>query len=279
MADKNKIVVLYHKGCSDGFAGAWIMWRKFKDRAIYWPMEYQVPPPAVLKSARKVYMIDFGFPAETMKGLAIRYDITAIDHHESQKQAVKFAQESVFDLNHSGGVLAWKYMNPGKPTPALLKRIEDIDLWKFKIKDTRKTMAWLESHEQDFKLWDKFIKDFENPEKRLAFIKEGSAILRYQEQLVKELSDSAVEAVFEGRKALVVNSPVLASQIGNRLASKEGKVAIIWSNKNKKIFVSLRSVGQTDVAELAKRYGGGGHKHAAGFGIKATNNQFPWKTN
>ncbi|HOB90022.1 MAG TPA: DHHA1 domain-containing protein [Candidatus Colwellbacteria bacterium] len=274
-----KIVVLYHKGCSDGFGAAWVLWKKFKDRAIYWPMEYQVPPPAILKSASEVYMVDFGFLAEIMKTLASKYKITAIDHHQSQKQAIKFAKESVFDIKHSAAVLTWNHLNPKKPTPELLRRIEDVDLWKFKIKDTKEAVAWLESHEQDFKLWDKLIRDFQNPKKRSAFLKEGAAILRYQEQTVKELSDAAVPAVFEGKKAMVVNSPILASQIGNRLASKEGRVAIIWSNKNKKIFVSLRSIGQTDVSELAKRYGGGGHKHAAGFGFKSANNQFPWKTN
>jgi nanoRNase/pAp phosphatase (c-di-AMP/oligoRNAs hydrolase) len=276
---KNKIVVLYHKGCSDGFGGAWILWKKFKNQAIYWPMEYQVPPPAVLKSAKEIFMVDFSFPAEIMKKLSAEHKITVIDHHETQKEAVKFAEKSVFSLNHSGVILAWKYLNPKKTVPSLLKRIEDIDLWKFKIKDTQKTMANLESHEQEFKLWDKLIRDFENPKKQLAFIKEGAAILRYQEQVVKELSDSAISATFEGQKALVVNSPMLASQIGNRLASKGDRVAIIWSSKSKKVFVSLRSAGEMSVAELAKRHGGGGHKHAAGFALKANNKQFPWKTN
>lgn len=276
---KNKIVVLYHKGCSDGFGGAWVLWRKFKDRAIYWPMEHQVPPPTILKSAKEIFMVDFCFPEETMKSLAAKHKITVIDHHESQKNAVKFAEHSIFDLGHSGAILAWKYLNPKKPIPGLLKRIEDIDLWKFKIKDTQKTMATLESFDQDFKLWSKLIRDFEKPAKRSAFIKEGAAILRYQEEVVKELSDSAVAATFEGKKALVVNSPMLTSKIGHRLSSKGDRIAIIWSSKSKKIFVSLRSAGETDVAELAKRHGGGGHKHAAGFGFKTENNQFPWKIN
>lgn len=279
MKTKNKIIVLYHKGCSDGFGGAWILWKKFKDKAIYWPMEYQVPPPGILKSAKEIFMVDFCFSEAIMKNLSKEYKITVIDHHESQSEAVKFAEVFVFDLGHSGAVLAWKYFHPKTPVPKLLLRIEDIDLWRFKLSDTRKTIASLESHDKEFKLWSKLIRDFEDTKKRSAFIKEGAAILLYQNQIVKELADSAVPATFEEREAMVVNSPVLASEIGHRLAAKKGKIAIIWSSKNKKVFVSLRSIGETDVSEIAKRYGGGGHKHAAGFGLKANNDQFPWKTN
>lgn len=279
MKTENRIVVLYHKGCSDGFGGAWVLWQKFKNRAIYWPMEHQVPPPAILKSAKEIFMVDFCFPEAVMKNLSKKYKITVIDHHESQTEAVKSAKVSMFDLKHSGAVLAWKYFHSKTPVPKLLLRIEDIDLWKFKLSDAKKAIASLESYDKEFKLWSKLIRDFENPEKRSVFIKEGAAILRYQNQIVKELADSAVPATLEGKGAMVVNSPVLASEIGHRLAAEKGKIAIIWSSKNKKVFVSLRSIGEMNVSEIAKRYGGGGHKHAAGFGLKASNDQFPWKTN
>ena len=42
------------------------------------------------------------------------------------------------------------------------------------------------------------------------------------------------------------------------------------------ITVSLRSDGSVDVSKLAKKYGGGGHKAAAGFSFKV-GRKAPWK--
>ena len=42
--------------------------------------------------------------------------------------------------------------------------------------------------------------------------------------------------------------------------------ACYWDTPEGRVF-SLRSVGNFDVSEIAKKYGGGGHKNAAGFRI------------
>ena len=41
--------------------------------------------------------------------------------------------------------------------------------------------------------------------------------------------------------------------------------AFVKENKNDIVSVSLRAKGTTDVAEIAKSFGGGGHRNAAGF--------------
>ena len=43
-----------------------------------------------------------------------------------------------------------------------------------------------------------------------------------------------------------------------------------------KIHVSLRGDGKINLSELAKKYGGGGHKAAAGFAVEGNIN-FPWQ--
>ena len=70
-----------------------------------------------------------------------------------------------------------------------------------------------------------------------------------------------------GKSILVVNASHWMSEIGSRL-SPDCDFAVIWywdheSNETK---VSLRAFHETvDVSEIAKSFGGGGHKKAAGF--------------
>ena len=81
---------------------------------------------------------------------------------------------------------------------------------------------------------------------------------------------------FAGHRTLVANSPILPSQIGNALVKKMPPIGIVWSEKGGVKKISLRSNGRVDVSKIAKRFGGGGHKQAAGFYLKKTI-RFPWK--
>ena len=70
-------------------------------------------------------------------------------------------------------------------------------------------------------------------------------------------------------KVLVVNSSHWMSEIGARLAP-DCDFAVIWyyDHQDKINKVSLRAFHDTlDVSEIAKQFGGGGHKKAAGFQI------------
>jgi len=50
------------------------------------------------------------------------------------------------------------------------------------------------------------------------------------------------------------------------IESGEYQLGIFFQILNeKKVFISLRSQGDLDVSEIAKRHGGGGHKNAAAF--------------
>ena len=72
---------------------------------------------------------------------------------------------------------------------------------------------------------------------------------------------------FEGAAVPAVQSPVLTSQIGERL-SAEHPFCLIWHDRNGRRYYSMRSREDgTDVGSIAASFGGGGHTHAAGFSI------------
>ena len=257
------IVILYHKDL-DGFSGAWVAWRKFKNKADYLPVDYNGIIPNGFKN-KEIYLIDFCYPRKEMAELLKNNKkLIAIDHHISRKDDIKTSTDFLYDVNHSGATLAWKYFYPKNPVPKLLLYIEDIDLWRFKLPRSREILAYLDICDFDFKLWNKFFRDFEGGGNILNYIKEGKIILKYQGHLIKTLIKSGKEAVFEGKKAFAVNSQILESEIGEFIYKNKKVIGVIYSSRNGSIKVSLRS-DKEDVSKLAKKYGGGGHKAAAGF--------------
>ena len=129
----------------------------------------------------------------------------------------------------------------------------------------------------DFQLWDELAEKLENESSRKECIEKGALLLKYEFKLIESLVTNNIEAVeFEGYKTLAVNSPIWQSQIGHILSKKMPPIGIIWYQNEREVKVSLRSDGTVDVSELAKKYGGGGHKAASGFTIPFKS-KLPWK--
>lgn len=277
MSRNNKIVVLYHKGCEDGFGAAWAAWKKFGARAEYLGIERDKPFPKHLKD-KEVYMLDFTYPLElTKKLLKIVKLLTIIDHHISVEKSTKLAHEYLYNLNHSGAVLAWKYFHPKKPIPKLLKYIEDVDIWKMSLPYVYEIAASLGTYEFEFYLWNQIAKDFENTRNLNKYIEEGKAILKYKNVLIKKALKDAEEVKFFGKRALAVNFALaLNSEIGDAMRKKGFSLGIIWQQKGNKLIISLRSTNKVDSSKIAMKFGGGGHKKAAAF-VLPLNQKFPWK--
>jgi len=270
-------VILYHANCSDGFGGAWAAYKKFGNKAEYIPVRHQTPPPKGLKN-RIIYMIDFTFPMEiTKKLIADNKQVTSIDHHATSEEATRITKDYLFSNDNSGSVLAWKYFHGDKPVPQMLKYMEDMDLWKFKVPYTKEVFAYHNLYDFTFKIWDKLAKDLENTEKRKAIIQQGKLILAYEDKVIEKLVNENAELVeFAGYKVLAVNSPNFHSQIGNLLALKKSPFGIVWRAKAGLWLISLRGIGKVHLGEIAGKYGGGGHKNAAAFKMSQAE-KLPWK--
>lgn len=262
--EAKKILVLYHADCSDGFGAAYAAWKKFGDNADYLPILYKTEPPPVV--GKNVYLLDYGYPKDITARIAEQAEkFIMIDHHVTNEETVKMANEYIFDISHSASVLAWGYFHPDVPVPKLLLYVEDKDLWKFSLPFSKEVSRWFANLQPDFGVWDGAIKDFEDEKLRDAFIAEGSRILAQVNRVIDDLVSRAKEVVFEGYKTLIIETAVFHSEVGNALAKKLPPIGIVWVEKNGKYSVSLRSDGTVDVAKLAEKYGGGGHKSAAGF--------------
>lgn len=275
--NKNTIVI-YHGECPDGFSAAWVAWKKFGDRADYVPAHHQELPPEGLVG-KEIYILDFSFPKEIMARIVKENKrVTVIDHHKSAEEAVKMAHEYLYEMNHSGASLAWRFFYPDLTMPWLIRYVEDMDMWKLELPDIFAMTLVLNSINKDFKTWNKLAKDLDDELVREQYINQGNIMLKYENKLVDEIMDSNKEIVrFDGHEVYAINAPhAFASQIGNALCREKPPMAIVWQRSGGRTEVSLRSEGDVDVSRIAKKYGGGGHKNAAGFKFNAQWD-FPWQ--
>lgn len=264
---EKKIVVFYHKNCLDGFTAAWTAKKYFGNRADYIPLVHQTPPPNNL-AGKEVYMVDFCYNEDVMRQIKKRAArLVVIDHHISQKEAVKISDERLYDLKHSGATLAWKYFFPGKAVPKISFFVEDRDIWKNKLKDAVPVLAVLSTIDFDFRAWDTFAKKLESAKSRAEIIKEGKAIVKSDRSTIESIITAAEPVKLAGRSALAVNCPVLVSDIGHELAKAAGGLGIVWYVKSGRVKISLRTTLKVDAQKIAKKFGGGGHVGAASFSV------------
>jgi len=285
-----KPLCIYHGNCADGFSAAWAVWKKHGNNFDYYPGVYQQEPPEV--SGREVYLVDFSYKRPVLEEMARAAKcITVLDHHKSAQedlasyidnakmrmtldelQGICGLEASLpirarFDMDKSGAVLAWEYFHPGTHVPKLLLHVQDRDLWRFELPMTREIQASVFSYEYTFENWDMLANSFDSfGHSNLA--KEGAAIERKHFKDIKEFSKNAYREVIGGYDVPVVNCPYQwSSDMAGMLSENEPFAACWWKTPGGKTY-SLRSrEGGIDVSEIAKKYGGGGHKHAAGFSV------------
>ena len=273
---KKDIVVFYHSNCTDGFTGAWAAWKKFGDTADYVAWGHQTPLPPL--KGKELYFIDICPREDEVKRLlAANRRVTAIDHHITAETAVKMTDRYSYALEHSGAMLAWLYFHPGKKAPKLLRYVEDHDLFLKKMPHTDAVHAYLDLFNFEFRRWSRFAREFEKKSFEKKHVAIGKLILEHEQKLVERIvSTTAVPVEFFGIRTLAVNSPTLGSEIAFALYSKKPPMGIVWYERDGQIKVSLRSNGTVNVAKFAEKFGGGGHKAAAGFAVPV-NKGVPWK--
>jgi len=256
------MLIIYHGKCIDGFTAAWAAWRQFGDRAEYVPALHGEAPPDV--TDRKVYIVDFSYPRPVLEEMWGKASFLAVfDHHKTAQADLAGLTYCAFDMNRSGAGLTWDHIVSSARCP-LVNYVEDRDLWRFALPFSKEVNALIGSERQDFRAWDaldeRLRNDFDG------CVRTGAALLRQVERYVEEMAQQARMVDFAGHTVPIVNAPYInTSELVGKLA-ETAPFAVGWYQRGDgKYAYSLRSRGDFDVSELAKTFGGGGHRNAAGF--------------
>jgi len=276
-------IVIYHSPCPDGFASAYVANKRFPTAELF-PTNYGHALPVEKVKGKAVLMVDFSYPLDVLlTAAALCRGVVILDHHDTAEKALAVvprindvpAHEAVvepgqlaawFDMERAGVGLTWAFCFPHEPMPAILEAIEDRDLWRFALPHTEEIAAVVRSYPLDLAVWQRELMD--KPVETLAL--DGKAILRFINHLVNDMASHSHYRNWPADWAgvPVVNCPPqLSSEVGHRLALFPSASFVATFHEADGIRKwSLRSEDKrTDVGALCKRYGGGGHRNAAGF--------------
>jgi oligoribonuclease NrnB/cAMP/cGMP phosphodiesterase (DHH superfamily) len=272
-----KQVCFYHAGCPDGFGAVWSVWRAWGDAGVYIGRSHNEPLPLEMLEGCRVVFVDIAVDNRQLAELCdvadqiliLDHHISALNRYQSEPSLVNRIEaeghEVYFDLDHSGAVLAWNYFHPDEPTPDLLAYVEDQDLWNWKLGDSEEVNAAIASYPRTFEAWSELA---EAGHDRLSA--EGKPIVRANQMEVERSLKNASTIRIADDRVEAVNASVNRSATGHELA-KRAAFGLAWGCvyrlKGEQIHATLYSIGDLDVAEVAARLGGGGHRNAAGFTV------------
>lgn len=235
----------------------------YKDRA----------PIGTVKAGELVVIVDFSLTPATMAELLTRTEnVIWIDHHATAAgyhygRALRGVRDFK-DKGWSGCELAWAHFFGGEIPEALLL-VGDYDSWRMERKPRclqfHEGMK-LRRHGPTDPIWDRlFCTEHIGREVEVRDIcRDGAAAMSYQDQYCEEFRGTfGFATMIDGIRAYACNLYRFGSPaFGERM--REFPVCIAFAFDGRRWTVSLYSES-VDVGAICKKFGGGGHKGAAGF--------------
>ncbi|KXS15959.1 hypothetical protein M427DRAFT_56260 [Gonapodya prolifera JEL478] len=271
---------------------AWCAFRKLggEEKGItYYGGKHGVEPEYDEFKGKNVLLVDFTYPRPiTDRIRSLASSLLVLDHHKTAAADFVDAPYAVFNMDMSGATMSWQYFFPQEECPMLLQYIEDGDLWKWKLERSKEFYAFWQSVPLTFDTYTRFS----DPTNLSSALTAGSAIMTYSQFQIGQLAERCFKRRLCGVTAGCINSRAWISELGNKVVERDGiDVALVFyydggdddtkeakeagkeekgeQEKKKKEGIwkcSLRSLdSKADASAIAKKFGGGGHRNAAGF--------------
>lgn len=275
--------IVYHKHCLDGITAAAAAYKYNKEYNMNYefiPMDAGKTPEELLSKDNKNILFLDVCPTldEYHKMLSNSCYVLIIDHHKTAVENFKNHKDKhIFDMNHSGAYLSWDFFyNLINDKFVLL--IEDRDLWINKYPETKflfNGLCDLLNHIDDSN--SKIPMMLEYMSNYSSIIEKGSLIEEENNLYVESIWKNGYTSQYKDYKCYVMETKNFncISDIGSR-AYQDPQIdfSIVFYPKDHKdpnnntYCISLRSNKDgknIDVSQIAKEFGGGGHRNAAGF--------------
>jgi oligoribonuclease NrnB/cAMP/cGMP phosphodiesterase (DHH superfamily) len=276
--------IIYHKGCMDGFASACVALKHIGTQTTFtktWSMHYSDPTPNIDPSAN-VFVVDFSLPLDKLVELASKVrSLVWIDHHESTKDYKETLDKlhnvkAYHDLSECGATLTWKVLSKA-PVPQILNYVRDRDLWLWELPKSREYSQGLHSifGKSMFRITkeecDRFFSiSFEE------VLAEGVPIYRYTSQINETLAVRArffqTPLYYEDRTvtAAIANVSMHPSEVCEAMQKLKtpSDIQMAFFSNGKVWIISVRTADDSiDLSRFCAKFGGGGHRKAAGFSM------------
>lgn len=279
----NEGTIIYHSNDLDGISSGALLKFYYPDAK---PIGYDHGQPINFDINENVIFADIGFKIDKMYELSKKHNITWIDHHISKyNEYLEYKEkygdfcEVVFNNNHAACVNVWNYLYPNKKLPKGIELLGDYDIWN--NKDVEYWNNVILPFQYGMRLLCNSIETFpinEIIDDKSEFIDEiinnGKMILSYQNQINYKIAlRNSFERKFNNLNAICINQGGVNSTVFDSVYDEnKHDIMITFSFDGSLWHVTLYTTKENvDCSIIAKSYGGGGHKMAAGFEIKDIN--------
>jgi oligoribonuclease NrnB/cAMP/cGMP phosphodiesterase (DHH superfamily) len=288
-----KTICIYHSRDLDGWMSAAIVKKWSQTPAednvgseftfLGWDYGDEIPD---LSEYDKVIMCDISFPPSIMRELYDTLQIGTtefenfvwIDHHVSAIKALheylpisELMPTGLRDTKFSACELTWKYFFPNEEMPEIVRLLGRYDCFGHKGTDEEQEVLEFQygarAAMSNYKDCYSFLNMYDKDEVVNTLLNEGGAIYNYLCSEAKQIYKHAFDIELLGKKFKCTNIGGWNPSSFNLPFTKDGYdgyATFVYSNSKKAWTFTLRSE-TVDVSEVAKHYGGGGHKGAAGF--------------
>jgi len=225
-----------------------------------------------IRPNEQVFIVDFSLqkPGDFEKLLEITKNVIWIDHHKTAIEKHAHLSDLIRGLRRdgiSGCELTWEYLFPKEPMPTTVRLLGDYDIWTFKYgNDTHQLQAGIrlwDTRPESLE-WSEWLDATYYPQRE---IKAGEIALKYRNNYYAGLIKAwSFPIQFEGFRAIACNAGSVSSQLFDTVPESDYDIMMPFVFDGSKWTVSLYTKKkEIDVSEIAKRYGGGGHRQASGF--------------
>lgn len=272
-----KKTLIVHDQDPDGLLSAAIVSENTQSGLVSFhpALYYEDPPFNLIDKSTTVYIVDFSYKREKLKEVAEKAEkIVLLDHHRSTlKDLEDFNMknvEIVLDMNRSGCQIAWDYFNTNKESPPIVKYVQDYDLWQWQMPFSEEINCGLSIIPPKISDWKRAYAKYRDDLEEVK--KEGDVVVRYQNKIIETIIQQPLLMEIDSHIVPAINTfdPTLVSKLGNHLCQEHPFAAVFHLTNKGTWKFSLRASKESeiDVCKIATKFGGGGHKKAAGFQVE-----------
>jgi hypothetical protein len=284
---RSRTAILFHGGCTDGFTAAWIAHNALgRDRVALLHGAAHGEPPPHLDGIDEVFILDFAWPHQTLVDMTAggHRRVVVLDHHRTtiddvldalgtngehsdQVGSVKatglaLPYEAQLDDARSGAGITWDYFHPGEERPALVAYVEDRDLWRNQLPDSRAVSAFIRTQPHALGHWNILV-----TLSQYAMVEAGTWILEHIDHACRLAAQNSYWCRMGDRTFPIANVTYdIGSDVANHLLGHHNTTmaGYYFRRPDGDWQYGFRSRDGVTVHDHAQAYGGGGHEQAAG---------------
>ncbi|NCD26218.1 MAG: hypothetical protein EOL86_11600 [Deltaproteobacteria bacterium] len=261
----------YHSADLDGHCSGAIV-KMAEPECEMFPIDYGQPFPwDSIRPGEVVMMVDFSLqPFADMVRLNELATLVWIDHHKTALDDAAAAGARIDGIQREGlgaCALVWEWFHRGETMPYSVRLLAEYDVWDHHDTNCQPFQYGLrlENTWPEAEVWRRLLRGRGS---MADIILHGVVALRADAKNSAVYAAScAYETTFGGLRCIAMNRMCCNSRAFDSVVDPGTHDAMLaWGWRAGKWTVSLYSTREdVDVSVIARRYGGGGHKGAAGF--------------